>query len=207
MVRKKAKQKNESLNEPAGSADSSQSQDKNIAGAPQNEMDKVQEFRKVRRHLQLTLLLAIAGVVASSQSYKFVFPHPLGQSLAVTQGVIVRSAIVRNRRMQFPQSVTSRAQLTYQYTVDGRTYENTDGGLDSTDDKLAGDNVNRHPQGSAVDVLYAVSDPRTSYLRDAESKPPALQVGLFVAGVLALVVALFLLLKMNAALRRAKRNR
>jgi hypothetical protein len=55
--------------------------------------------------------------------------------------------------------------------------------------------------------MYAVSDPRTSYLKDAESKAPPIQVSLFIIGALALVVALVMLFRMNAALRKLKLKR
>jgi len=201
MVRKRPKAQNE--NGPGGL----QAQNANGSGASSpDQLDKMKEYRRLRRELQMISLLAIAGVLAFSGSYKSVIPHPLGQSLPVTEGLIVRSAIVRNRRMQFPQGVTTRAQLTYQYSVNGKTYENTDSGSESSDDKLAGAIVTRHPQGSLIQVMYEASDPKTSYMKDEETKAPPLQVALFGLSILAIVVALVLLFRLNRALRKSRKS-
>lgn len=76
-----------------------------------------------------------------------------------------------------------RAEITYEYTVGGETYENDDlypGSIESWDRSKDDQQeiVNSYPHGESVEAFYDPSDPAVSFLENESQKGQAVFTGI-----------------------------
>jgi hypothetical protein len=126
------------------------------------------DARALRRGLLMALLSGVAvGIVIAVMVGNW-YKYPLFDQLGETQGKILSTAIVH----QFRYTKARRAefylpQVTYQYTADGKEYqntqvefvENTSGTAESV-----GNQISQYPVGGAVTVWYVAKEPQRAAL-------------------------------------------
>lgn len=101
------------------------------------------------------------------------------QSLAsahwpVAHGVITRSEVRTTYARERRRDPSYRADIVYEYSVDGKTYRGTNVSYAKGFFDGASTTVSRYPQGSVVDVHYHPRDPATAVLDPGAGPTPGL---------------------------------
>jgi hypothetical protein len=160
--------------------------------------------QKMRNQARLVLLLAISGMVTCSMTGRDLNSLSLAKDWALTDGVMLKSSIVRTKSFKFPYQTNVHPDFVYSYIVSGKVYESEDTSCDSNDEKVVGDVVSQFTSGSKIRVHYREKDPTVSYFDhkgvDAHT-PFSLKNLLFVLGLAAVIAALALAVKIQKSRR------
>ena len=174
----------------------------------EDQVAEIAAAQKIRNQARGVLLLAISGMVTCSMSGRDLDSLSLAKDWLLTDGVMLKSSIVRTHSFKFPYETKVHPDFIFSYIVNGKSYESNDISCDSNDEKVVGDVVSEFPSGTKLKVHYREKQPDVSYFEhkgvDAHT-PFSLKNMLFILGLAAVIAALVLAIKIQKARRDEQR--
>jgi hypothetical protein len=165
--------------------------------------------QKIRNQARLVLLLAISGMVICSMTGRDLDSLSLAKDWLTTDGVMLKSSIVRTKSFKFPYQTNVHPDFAYSYIVNGKVYESDDTSCDSNDEKVVGDTVSQFTSGSKIKVHYRANDPTVAYFdhKGVNAHTPfSIKNLFFLLGLAAVIAALALAIRIQKT-RREKEKR
>jgi hypothetical protein len=160
--------------------------------------------QKIRNQARIVLLLAISGMVTCSMTGRDLDSLSLSKDWLVTDGVMLKSSIVRTKSFKFPYQTNVHPDFVYSYIVNGKPYETEDTSCDSNDEKVVGDVVSQFTSGSKLKVHYRSKDPTVAYFDHKgvnDHTPFSIKNLFFILGLAAVIAALALAIRIQKSRR------
>jgi hypothetical protein len=182
-----------------------------MVAAKSNELSAQRETKeyKTRRSpkLRIAFCLVIIGLVLIAATLRTASSGHFFEHWLTTDGVIINSSIVRQRRMKFPQSVSAQPQFIFAFRVKGRLYTNKEKTFDQNDDQSVNDLVAGYPDGKKVVVHYLENEPSESYFEHkGDSSHSPFQLVVFFVGWGLLLAGLQMALKLKRDAMKSTKN-
>lgn len=138
----------------------------------------------------LVFFIVVGAVFAGIGGYMWLEQGERISSFESTEATIISSSVGADDPVDPEKSTKYYPSITYEYTVDGETYQNTnvlpgDGRTAKSNRGWAEKIVNNHPAGSTATVYYDPPDPSTSFLLKRRNNKLLVFAG--VGGLLAIV--------------------
>jgi len=160
--------------------------------------------QKIRNQARLVLLLAISGMVVCSMTGRDLDSLSLTKDWLLTDGVMLKSSIVRTKSFKFPYQTSVHPDFVYSYIVNGKVYESEDTSCDSNDEKVVGETVSQFTSGSKIKVHYRENDPTVAYFdhKGANAHTPfSIKNLFFILGLAAVIAALAIAIRIQKSRR------
>jgi hypothetical protein len=160
--------------------------------------------QKTRNQTRLVLLLAIIGMITCSMTGRDLDSLSLAKDWLLTDGVMLKSSIVRTKSFKFPYQTNVHPDFAYSYIVNGKVYESEDTSCDSNDEKVVGDVVSQFTSGRKIKVHYRRNDPTVAYFdhKGVNTHTPfSIKNLFFILGLAAVIAALVLAIRIQKARR------